>query len=155
LLEKIKNRGSIQMATNIKKIANDCMSAWNSHEVNKILSFYTDDCMFEDVAVGLVNHGKKEFTDFLNTSFINNPDINWELKTVFGTNDWIGVEYVMSGTHSHATRSLPGVRATGKAFSVRGALILQLRKDKVSRESAYYNIATMQQQLGLMPGQPK
>ena len=143
------------MATNIKKITNDCMAAWNSHDVNKILSFYTDDCIFEDVAVGLVNHGKKEFADFLNTSFINNPDIRWELKTFFGTDDWIGVEYVMSATHTHTTRSMPGVPDTGKTFSVRGSLILQLRKGKVSRESAYYNIATMLQQVGLMPAQPK
>ena len=41
------------MATAVKKMANDCSKAWNSHDVKKVLEFYTDDCVFEDLALGV------------------------------------------------------------------------------------------------------
>ena len=141
------------MATDAKKMANDCNKAWNSHDVKKIMEFYTDDCIYEDVALGIVKHGKKELTDFLNSFFVDVPDVKFELKSVFGTGDWAGMEYVMSGTHVHS--SIPTMPATGKTYSLRIASIVQLHKGKIIRQSDYWNMMTMLQQVGLMPGQPK
>jgi steroid delta-isomerase-like uncharacterized protein len=141
------------MATDIKKMANECNKAWNSHDVKKIMEFYADDCVYEDVALGIVKHGKKEIVEFTNSMLLDSPDVKFELKSVFGTGDWVGMEYVMSGTHVHS--SIPTMPATGKTFSVRIAGIFQLRNGKYSRHSDYYNLVTMLQQLRLMPGQPK
>jgi steroid delta-isomerase-like uncharacterized protein len=141
------------MATDAKKIAKGSHDAWNSHDVNRVLEFYTDDCVHEDVPYGIVSHGKKELTTFLNSSFVDFPDIRWELKSLFGAGDWVGKEWVMSGTHAHSRT--PGVPATGKTFSVRGATIYQFHNGKISHESAYYNVVTLMQQVGLMPTQPK
>ena len=88
------------MAIDAIKMANDCSKAWNSHDVNKIFEFYTEDCVYEDLGLGIVKHGKKEFTDYINTMFADFPDIKWEVKSAFGTNDWQGNEWIMSGTHA-------------------------------------------------------
>ena len=141
------------MATDIKRWADDLFRAWNSHDVNKMVSFLTDDGIYEDVALGIVKHGKKEIVEFTNSMLLDSPDVKFELKSVFGTGDWAGIEYVMSGTHVHS--SIPTMPATGKTFSVRIAGIFQLRNGKYSRHSDYYNLVTMLQQLGLMPAQPK
>ena len=141
------------MATDVKKIMGDFLAAWNSHDVNKILSYFNDDGIFEDVATGIVKRGKEEISDYLNTMFVDTPDFKFEEKSVFGTGDWMGVEAILSGTHAHS--SMPGIPATGKKFSVRCAGIYQLSKGKISRKSVYMNMTTMLQQLGLMPGQPK
>ena len=143
------------MATDIKRMMDEYIKAWNSHDTNKIISFFTDDCIYEDVALGIVHHGIKETTAFVNTMAVDFPDFKLELKSVFGAGDWAGCEWVMSGTHSHALSGMPGIPPTGKTFSVRGASIAQMRKGKISRNSDYYNMATLLQQLGLMPGQPK
>ena len=143
------------MATDAKKMANDCNKAWNSHDVNRILEFYTDDCVYEDLGNGIVCHGIKEFTDYINSMFVDIPNIKWEVKSAFGTNDWAGIEWIMSGTHTHTIKAMPGVPATGKTFSLRIAGIHQLRNGKYSRETVYVNMVTFLQQLGLMPGQPK
>jgi ketosteroid isomerase-like protein len=34
-------------------------AAWNSHDVDRIATFYTDDCIKEDVAVGVHTGGKE------------------------------------------------------------------------------------------------
>lgn len=141
------------MARDIKKMLGEYMLAWNSHDVDKILSFFTDDGIYEDVSLGIVKHGKKEIIEFTNSMLLDSPDVKFELKSVFGTSDWAGIEYVMSGTHVHS--SIPTIPATGKTFSIRCASILQLHKGKISRETDYYNLVTFLQQLGLMPRQAK
>jgi steroid delta-isomerase-like uncharacterized protein len=112
-----------------------------------------DDCVHEDLGSGAVSHGKKELTTFLNTIWGDFPDLNFELKSLFGAGDWVGKEYVFTGTHAHT--SMHGIPATGKKFSLRGATIYQFRNGKIIHESAYYNMTTFLQQVGLMPGQPK
>jgi len=59
----------------------------------------------------------------------------------------------MSGTLAHS--SIPGVPATGKKFSVRGAAITEFRGGKISRNTNYWNLASMLQQVGVMPGPPQ
>jgi steroid delta-isomerase-like uncharacterized protein len=127
--------------------------AWNSHDVNKIIAFFTDDGIFDDVAQGTVYRGKKEVTAYLNTLFADMPDLKLDFKSVFGAGDWMGIEVVMSGTFAHS--SMPGIKATGKTFSVRGVSALQLRNGQITRKSYYMNMVAFLQQVGLMPGPPK
>jgi steroid delta-isomerase-like uncharacterized protein len=143
------------MATDTKKMWDNMLIAFNSHDVNKIVAFYTDDCIYENLATGTVTHGKKEITDYINSLFVDIPDLKMEHKSVFGAGDWVGEEWVLSGTHTNSIRSLPGVAATGKIVSVRGATIYQLREGKISRQSEYFNLATLLQQIGLLPMQSK
>jgi len=139
------------MALNVANMIDEYILAWNSHDVNKIVSFFTDDGIYEDVAMGIASKGKTEITKYLNSMYVDFPDMKFEKKSAFGTNDWMGIEIVVSGTHAHS--SLPGVPATGKTFSVRAAGIYQIHKGMISRKSVYMNMVTFMQQVGLMPGQ--
>ena len=137
------------MAIDAEKLIEDCFAAWNSHDVDKILSFYTDDYIYEDVAFGNVTRGKKELISYINSILADFPDLKYEMKSAFGTDDYIGCEWVMTGTQAHS--NLPGIPATGKKLSIRGASIIELRQGKISLETGYWNLASMLQQLGLMP----
>lgn len=140
------------MTTNLDKMMNDYIAAWNSHEVERILSYFTDDVIYEDVAMGIVNRGKNEVKDFINSIFIGFPDFKIELKSIFISGDWAADEWILSGTFTNSFMEMP---ATGKSFSERGASIAELRKGKISRNSDYYNMASFLQQVGLMPELPK
>jgi steroid delta-isomerase-like uncharacterized protein len=129
------------MATYAEKKIKDEVAAVNSHDVNKILTFFMDDCVYEDVALGLISRGKKELIGFFNNVFVDLPDFKLEVKSTFGAGDWVGFEWVMMGTFAHS--SIPGIAATGKKFSVRGASIRELRNGKVSRNSDYWNLASL------------
>jgi uncharacterized protein (TIGR02246 family) len=39
-------------------------SAWSSHDIEAALALFSDDCVYEDVARGVVNHGKEELRSF-------------------------------------------------------------------------------------------
>lgn len=139
------------MAINTKKLAKDYVGAWNSYNADKITSFFTDDCVFEDLAAGIVNRGKKELKDFIKATFVWSPDLKFELKSFFSAGDWIASEWVMTGTHAG---EFGGIPPTGKSFSLRGVSIQELREGKIHRNSDYYNAASFLQQVGLLPEMP-
>jgi steroid delta-isomerase-like uncharacterized protein len=128
-------------------------SVWNTHDVNKLIAFFTDDGIYDDVAQGTIYRCKKEVTDYLSSMFVDMPDLKVEFRSIFRDGDWMGIEVIMSGTFAHS--STPGMKATGKTFSVRGATVIQLRGGQIIRKSYYMNMAAFLQQVGLMPGKPK
>ena len=46
------------------RMLDDWAMAWSVHDVDKLLSLFTDDCVYEDVTLGAVNHGKAELKGF-------------------------------------------------------------------------------------------
>ena len=140
------------MTTDMEKLYRDYLAAWNSHDTKKVLSFYTDDCVYEDLALGVVKRGKKELSDFINESFTGFPDFKFELKGCFFSTERACTEWVMTGTHSG---DLPKLRATGRTISVRGAGISEVKGDKLSRHTDYYDMVTLLRQLGVIPPAPQ
>lgn len=141
------------MATDREKMMNDYTAAWNSHDIERILSFFTDDVVYEDVALGMVMRGKKELEDFISSMLVDFPDFKFETKSGFNTIDRSAGEWVMTGTFAHSC--IPGVPATGKSFSLRGASIIEFRGGKIGRNTDYWNMASFLQQVGLMPAPPQ
>jgi steroid delta-isomerase-like uncharacterized protein len=149
----LENKGGFNVAMDTKKIIKEYFSAINAHDVNKIVSFWADDDIREDVPQGIVSTGKNEVAAFYTAMFVNFPDFKGELKSVFGAGDWAVVEYVMSGIQVNSKRF--GKPTNGNPYSFRGAEIFQVNNGKIIKQSDYYNMMTILQQLGLMPGQAK
>ena len=125
-------------------------AAWNAHDVEKIATFYTDDCFKEDIAVGKATRGKEEMKALVAGAFAAIPDMEIELVTLFHCGDWAGTEWIMSGSYSSDYPGFP--QAAGRHFSVRGASIMELRDGRISRISDYWNFASFLQQVGPTPG---
>lgn len=126
--------------------------AWSSHDIERIASFFTDDCSYEDVALGVLNRGKEQLKAFVQATFAAFPDFAIEPRSLFAAGEWAATEWVMSGTH-HG--DLPEIPATGKGFSVRGVSILELQGGKIRRNSDYWDMASFLRQIGLMPPESK
>jgi steroid delta-isomerase-like uncharacterized protein len=127
-------------------------AGWSTHDIERVLSLYTDDCTYEDVPLAVVNHGKDELRAFGERVFDAFPDLQIELTAHFAARDSAMLEWTMSGTHRG---DLPGMPATGKPFSLRGASALQLEDGRIIRNSDYWDMATLLTQLGLMPSGPE
>lgn len=140
------------MQTGIKTMLLEENAAWNSHDVEGIASFYTEDCIKEDVALGTSNRGKEELNALHHRVFAAIPDFTIKLTSCFHTDEWAATEWIMSGTYS---RQFPGMPpATGRRFSVRGSTIMQLHRGRIRRVSDYWNSLSFLQQLGLAPEDP-
>jgi steroid delta-isomerase-like uncharacterized protein len=118
----------------------------SSHDPDRFLSLFIDDCVYEDLALGVVNRGKQELRTFIAGIFSAFPDFHIDLKSQFVTGHWAIMEWAMSGTHEG---DLPGMPATHKRFMVR-ASVAELSGTGIRRISDYWDLATFLKQTGLM-----
>lgn len=110
---------------NIKSLVEGVAIAWSSGKVEKIASFYTDDCLFEDVCSGGSYKGQEALKTMANAVFVAIPDFKLKIISLFSKGDWLGCEWINTGSKD------------GKRFSVKGASIIELEKSKIKRESIY------------------
>ena len=123
-------------------------AAWNSHDADKVASFYTDDVVYEDVAFGLKAQGHAELRKMAADFFAGVPDLKLEVVSNTSMGDRGSVEWVFSGTDV-------GLYKTGKKFSVRGASVYELRGGKFSSNRDYYDSASIMRQVGILPTAPQ
>src|SRR5258708_31798450 len=122
------------------------IAGWNSHDPDKLLSLFTDDIFYEDVAFGEVSHGQAEVRKFFLSELEGVPDL--ELKLVRADiHDGHGtIEWMVNGTDKDGFK-------TGKKFSVRGVSVIDMRDSKISRNVDFYDVATVMRQVRLLPTQ--
>lgn len=142
------------MTTSAEQWLKANVAAMNSKDIDQILSIYTDDCIMENIPAGLTLNGKKEFRNFYEELFTAYPDFKVELQSNFASGNQVCGESIMSGTHKGKMPDMP-IEPTGKYFSVQGASVTELKDDKAYRTRIYFDMASMLQQLGVMPGPPQ
>ncbi len=125
-------------------IAEQWIVAWNSHDPDKMVSAFTSDVYYEDVAFGEVSHGSAELRKFAASEFEGAPDIKLELLRSSISNGHGTIEWVFSGTDK-------GIWKTGKKFFVRGVSVIDVRDGKISRCLDFYDAATIMRQVGVLP----
>ena len=135
------------MTTDIEDLAGAWIEAWNSHDIEKIAALLAEDFIHEDVATGFVFRNRDELQAGLSPLFAACPDVNLELNSLFGTSDRLAQEWMMTGTQTGAFDDL-GIPATGKNFSIRGVSITEYHEGRITRNSDYWSLASMLQQLG-------
>src|SRR6185503_11540809 len=93
-----------------KRIIDRHWAYWSAHDLDRLLQLFTDDVVYEDVTMGVVNRGTAQLRAFGEGFFSAFPDVTFELRSSFADGNSGGGEWVMRGTH-HG--DLPGMPATG------------------------------------------
>jgi len=141
------------MATDYEKQAMDLYAAFNAHDMERYLSFHTEDVFFEQViADGISGHGKEELSAFVKGFFDAFPDFKCEVTSFFASGNRQCEETIMTGTHRG---NYLGISPTGNCISVRGVLIRELKEGKTSRFSIYLDPTFIMRQLGALPAASK
>lgn len=137
------------MATSdLEKLIKDWAEAWSSSDtLEKLLSLFTDNCVYEDLPLGVHTNGKAELEQFYHQTRTNFPDFKYELTSLFIASDRAGAEWVLTATFQG---DLPE-SSTNRTISVRGASAFELQGNKLQRCSDYFDRATALKQLGLLP----
>jgi ketosteroid isomerase-like protein len=107
--------------TNVEGLA----AAWSSGDAEKIASFFTEDCIFEDVCNPALYRGQEALKTLAREVFSAIPDLKLHVTSFFSQGNRVGVEWVETGMRA------------GKRFTLRGASMAELRGDKFSRETMY------------------
>jgi len=142
------------MARDLKRVVEDYAAAWSAErDVEKLVSFFADDGVYETLAGTLVHRGKEQLRAFFQSGKDSFPDEVVQLSSVLVSGDRFAIEGIMMGTLTTRYYNFP---ATGKRFSVPLAVIGQLDPDngKIKRVTTYFDLATFLRQVGLPTGTP-
>jgi steroid delta-isomerase-like uncharacterized protein len=131
-----------------QRIIEQWATHWSAHDIDRLWTLFTDDAVYEDVTMGVVNRGAEQFRAFAEGFLSAFPDVTFELRSSLVSHVGGGAEWVMRGTHRG---EMPGMPATGRKVDIRGASILEFRQGRISRCSDYWDMATFLKQLGFMP----
>ena len=123
-------------------------AAWSAGDPDRLASIFTDDCVYQDETMGVLTRGKAELKAFADGIVAAIPDFAVELSSRLTAGPWAGMEWIMSGTHRG---DLPGLPATGKPFTLRGASILELSSGRLGRCTDYWDMVSFLKQIGAMP----
>ncbi|WP_028937791.1 ester cyclase [Pseudonocardia spinosispora] len=126
--------------------------AWGSHDVDAILALHTEDTSFHLHLLGApAVHGKDAVREAIVGLLTVWPDIRFDTQRLTATTDGYVTEYTLT-----ATLAVPlsfgdlVAQPTGKPLTITGCDFFTLRDGKVASKRSYLDIASAQQQLGLL-----
>ena len=132
------------MATSNDNLLKQLIETENSHDVEKVLTFLTDDIVFEDVTFGVVMKGKDGFRQIYPTFITAASDFKLEPKAWVTDEKSFVIEMVYSGTQKG---DFPGLPATGKRFSIRTCSFGEFENGKIKGRRDYWDLVTLRKQL--------
>ena len=135
--------------TALSPLLAEWLAAFNAGDPDRLLALYTDDALWEEVAIGLEAHGQEQIRAHLERLFTAAPDIAYEATGGFVAGDHAVVEWVVTGTYKADFPGLPP--AAGQPFSFRGASVFELADGKIRRYTEYWDAYSFLVQLGALP----
>ena len=123
------------------------LDALNAHDVEAVLACFTEDVVFTDVGTGQVARGRNELRAMTQGLFATFSDLRIERTSAVTDGTVLAHEFTMSGVHSG---SVPGLEATGKSFSLPGAVVAELRDGRIRRATEYWNMTDLLTQVGVL-----
>jgi steroid delta-isomerase-like uncharacterized protein len=136
--------------------AKTMLGLFEAKDAKAFVDGMTDDGTYEMNLSPKPMAGKKDAKIFFSSITKAFPDLKYTAANVWGVEDFAIDEYVMTGTQKGAFTSPGGtIPATGKAVTIHGAEILQMKDGKLVKGWGYENGVEFAMQLGLMkaPGQ--
>lgn len=114
------------------KFLSEYIEAWNSQDVERMCSFFTDDVTYIDHAIG-VNLDLTSVRGFL-TAFIGNYSIGFNVTSTLLCENPEPEMFAYEWTTS-------GASASGAKMHIRGISMITMRDDKILRNVDYWNRA--------------
>jgi ketosteroid isomerase-like protein len=109
------------------------LDAFNAHDVDAIMSFFTEDCVFEmprgPAPGGLRLSGKPQVREGIQSRFDGIPDIHYGDDRHWTCGDRGVSEWTIRGT-----------QATGERIEVRGCDLFEFSEGKISRKDSFWKI---------------
>jgi steroid delta-isomerase-like uncharacterized protein len=105
--------------------------AWNSHDLDRLMRLFADDCVFE-ASAGPDSHGRRfEGRAYVTAAFAevleSMPDANWG----------DGRHFVIADDYGVSEWRLTGTRVDGTCVDVLGCDFLTVRRGKIVRKNSF------------------
>jgi len=132
-----------------EQLLDDMYAAWCAHDPDKVAAFYTDDCVYEDMAMGVVNRGRAELLAFVREVYTTMPDFAVRYQHRFATATEAAGQWVITATWNGP---FEGVDRTGHRIEFTGLSLYKFRDGKISHAKDCWDFTVMMRQFGVLRG---
>lgn len=114
-------------------IASQMMDAWDKGDSLKMVTFFADDFLYEDIAYKVhIQSDKNELKKLVHQTITQVPDSRFKVLNKSANDSMTVMEWVWTGTAIGATRP----------FSGRGVSVTKIKNGKIVRNTDYYPLDT-------------
>ena len=136
------------MTTDLATFAKVINRAWNSHEIENVLCFYSSQYVGEDVGQAFLLRGHEGIRIMLENYWRAFPDLEFILTDMVVQDSRVVTVWMAEGTHQGTILNIP---PTGRRVAVRGVSIIDVRDGLVVRGQYIWDLAGMLRHMGLLP----
>ena len=136
------------MTTDLTAYADNINQAWNSHDIERVLSFYSFDCIGSDVGQSTLIRGREGVRSMLEMYWKAFPDLQFVITDTVVQDSRLVMVWVAEGTHQGPIMNIP---PTGHKVEVRGVSVIDVEDGLVIRGQYIWDLAGMLRHMGLLP----
>jgi steroid delta-isomerase-like uncharacterized protein len=136
------------MTTDLATFADVITQAWNSHDIEEVLRFYSSDYIGEDVGQAFLLRGHEGIRVMLENYWQAFPDLEFTVTDTVIQDSRMAIVWMAEGTHQGTIMNIP---QTGHRLEVRGVSIIDVEEGLVVRGQYVWDLAGMLRHMGLLP----
>ncbi|MBC8160865.1 MAG: nuclear transport factor 2 family protein [Roseiflexaceae bacterium] len=131
----------------VPRIVRQWAAAWNAHDPERMVTLFTNDGVYEDLAFEARFQGKEGVALWVLITNASIGDAKIEIVDAFQRGNRAAAMWTFSGTDIGAIA--PHLPPTGKSFSLPVVSFFELKSSLIRHVRDSYNLATLLRQLGL------
>ena len=112
------------------EVLQDFADAWNRHDVDALMTFMTDDCVFESSAGPDASGTRYTGHEAVRAGFA-------DVFTVFPDAHWGNARHLVAGDRGVSEWTFTGTRADGTRVEVHGCDLFTFRNGKIAVKNSY------------------
>jgi steroid delta-isomerase-like uncharacterized protein len=136
------------MTTDLTTFADVITQAWNSHDMENVLRFYSSDYVGEDVGQAFLLRGQEGVRAMLENYWQAFPDLEFTVTDTVIQDSRMAIVWMAEGTHQGTIMNIP---QTGHRVEVSGVSIIDVEDGLVVRGQYIWDLAGMLRHMGLLP----
>jgi steroid delta-isomerase-like uncharacterized protein len=136
------------MAADSAAVVQAFFDGMNAHDLDAVVAVSDEKIEFIDLGGNTTTHGREELRAYCAGYLTGFPDLELEVKSLFGAGEFAAVEAVAHGTHTGPLGEIP---ATGRIIEVPFAIVARVRGGLLADCREYYDLGTLMTQLGVVP----
>jgi steroid delta-isomerase-like uncharacterized protein len=136
------------MTSDLATYSDSITQAWNSHEIERVLSFYSTDYVASDVGQAVLQRGHEGLREMLTAYWRAFPDLQFRITDRVIEGSRAVIVWVAEGTHQGTIMNIP---PTGHPVEVRGVSVIDVQDGLVVRGQYIWDLAGMLRHMGLLP----
>lgn len=136
------------MTNDLTTLAESINEAWNSHDVEQVLSFYSSQYIGEYVGQAFLLRGQEGVRALLENYWRAFPDLEFTLTDAVVQDSRVAIVWMAEGTHEGTIMNIP---PTGHRVAIRGVSIIDVQDGLVVRGQYIWDLAGMLRHMKLLP----